>query len=116
MRRVALYIFLVAIILSGCIGRTRDRLSVGCQRGEHNDCLTLGLMALKGQDGRKDPQKALKNLVRSCELGNSIGCKRAGDMWENGVLGCKDPRKAEMYHQMARELELDELRVGKSRP
>ena len=112
MRSVAVHIFGVALILSGCIGHTRDQLAVGCQQGRHNDCLTLGFMTLKGQDGRKDPQEALKYFLRSCELGNSIGCKRAGDMWKSGVLGYENPRKAEMYYRMAKELEASEISVS----
>jgi hypothetical protein len=101
----------VALRMSSCIGHTRQQLALGCEQENSNDCLTLGFMLLKGQDGRKNPRKALETFVRSCELGNSIGCKKAGDVWEDGVLGYKNPRKAEMYHRMAKELDAGEISV-----
>jgi TPR repeat protein len=111
---IPLCLVLVAVVFSSssCLGHAREKLALGCAQENGNDCLTLGFMLLKGQDGRKNPQEALKYFVRSCELGNSIGCKKAGDLWDSGVNGFDNPRKAQMYYRMAKELEAREISVG----
>ena len=100
------------LCLSSCIGHTRQELAAGCRdNNDSYDCLDLGYMLLRGQDGRKNPQEALEYFVRSCELGNSIGCKKAGKIWESGATGFKNPRKAEMYYRMAKELDANAIVV-----
>jgi TPR repeat protein len=87
------------------VTNSRSELAADCSAKDENACLSLGYMMLKGQDGRRSPQGALEQFERACALGNSIGCKKAGDLWKSGEAGFANPRKAEMYYLMARELD-----------
>jgi TPR repeat protein len=84
---------------------TRAELGPGCASGDADDCLSLGYMLLKGQDGRPDSPGALRRFERSCALGNSIGCSKAAEIWESGAVGPADPAKAAVYRDLSREID-----------
>ena len=108
-RSIVCLLTAIALCPPCCVGRYREALAVQCDKGKIHDCLALGYMLVRGQDGHEDPARALEYFVRSCELGNSIGCKKAGEIWKSGAIGFKNLQKAEMYFRMAQELTAQEL-------
>lgn len=49
--------------------------NLGCEAKSGQACSNLAIMYIRGDKGRKDPEKALKLFEKSCSFGFNDGCK-----------------------------------------
>ena len=71
----------------------------GCTSGNGWLCTEIGRSLSKGDMGRsEDPLLALEYHVQACDLGNGLGCARAGMMHQMGKVVEEDEAQAAAYY------------------
>jgi uncharacterized protein len=72
----------------------------GCDNGHARSCNELGLIAMLGQAGDKDPAQAKALWEKSCDGGDGQACGNLGIMYDGGKGVTEDKAKArEMYEK-----------------
>lgn len=55
-------------------------------------------------DVRRNPERALENSTKACELGDMLGCMNASLMYRKGDGIQQDSKKAEEYFEKAEQI------------
>lgn len=71
---------------------TRD-----CEKGNPFSCNNLGYILWMGEEVEHDLPKARKALTKACDSGYSASCRGLVKMWNDGLGGEKDEKKATQY-------------------
>jgi TPR repeat protein len=58
----------------------------GCAEDQLEDCVTLGIMYLRGDIVSTDGQRAIGLFRNACAEGSARGCLRLGDAYHSGLL------------------------------